>query len=147
MTDDALIADAFNLKAVARAGWRRIGVAHPESVAAHSWGTAFLALLRCPPELDRGRVLALALIHDLAEARVGDITPYDGVSVDEKHRREREAIASMLADHAALRALWEEAEARETPEAQFVKQLDIADLRAQAVLYGAAGFDTAEFLR
>ena len=147
MTDDALIAEAFKLKAVARAGWLRIGIEHPESVAAHSWGTAFLALLRCPPELDRGRVLALALIHDLAEARVGDITPHDGVSSEEKHRREREAIDSMLADHPTLRALWEEAEARITAEAQFVKELDVADLRAQAALYAASGFDTAEFLR
>ncbi len=147
MTDAALIGEAFQLKEVARAGWLRVGIHHPESVAAHSWGVAFLALVSCPAELDRGRVLALALLHDLAEARVGDITPHDGIPAEEKHRLEREAIDGMLADHPHLRQLWEESEARLTPEARFVKQLDIADLRAQARIYAARGADTSEFLR
>ncbi len=30
----------------------------------------------------------MALVHDLAECLVGDITPYCGVSKEEKHRRE-----------------------------------------------------------
>ena len=30
----------------------------------------------------------MALVHDLAESLVGDITPHDGVSKEEKYRRE-----------------------------------------------------------
>lgn len=147
MTDDALVREAFKLKALDRAGWLRVGVDRPESVAAHSWGVALLALLRCPAELDRPKVLAMALLHDLAEAWVGDITPHDGVPRAEKKRREAEAIAELLAEHPDLAALWEEAERGETDEARFVKQLDRADMEAQARIYAEAGHDTQEFLR
>jgi 5'-deoxynucleotidase YfbR-like HD superfamily hydrolase len=37
----------------------------------------------------------MAVVHDLAEAIVGDITPHDGISKEEKHRREKEAIEKM----------------------------------------------------
>lgn len=42
--------------------------------------------------------MELALVHDLAECIVGDLTPYCGVSVDEKHKREKEAMLQ-LAQH------------------------------------------------
>ncbi|MFL5542881.1 MAG: HD domain-containing protein [Longimicrobiaceae bacterium] len=95
---------AGRLKDTPRAGWALRGVERPESVADHSWRTALLALVlarRADPPLDRERAVALALAHDLAEALVGDITPYDGISADEKRRREREAMAR-LADRAAM---------------------------------------------
>src|SRR4051794_19563715 len=108
MNDRALLAEALGLKSLTRAGWQRVGVPNPESVAAHSWGVAMAVLLRCPPELDRERVLIMAILHDLAEVRVGDITPYDGVPRAEKHRREREAMATLLAHRPDLLAIWEE---------------------------------------
>ncbi len=146
MTDRALARAAFALKAVDRAGWKRVGVPRPESVAAHSWGVALLALLRCPPDLDRHKLLAMAILHDLAEVRVGDLTPYDGVTKEEKHRRERAAMDDLLADRPDLRAIWDEAEAGVSPEARLLKELDRADMGVQALLYGEAGFDVAEFL-
>ena len=51
----ARLLEALSLKDLARAGWVRAGVQHPESVAAHSWGVAWLVLALCPAELDRGR--------------------------------------------------------------------------------------------
>lgn len=39
--------------------------------------------------------MELALVHDLAECIVGDITPYCGVDPDEKHRREDEAMLEL----------------------------------------------------
>lgn len=144
MTELELVREAFRLKALDRAGWVRVGVPRPETVAAHSWGVAFLALLRCPPELDRERVLALAIVHDLAEARIGDITPHDGVSREEKARREKAALDDMLAAHPEIRALCED---HASPEARFVKSLDVEDLRVQAGIYAEAGFEVLEFLR
>ena len=38
-------------------GWVRAGVDNPESVAAHSWGMALLALRLCPEHLDLSKVL------------------------------------------------------------------------------------------
>src|SRR5689334_14865724 len=95
---------AMRLKSTARAGWKRCGVDRCESVADHTFGVALLALLAPDPndakgssdsgepprrragELNRDHCLALALVHDLAESIVGDITPHDGVDPADKRR-------------------------------------------------------------
>lgn len=123
---------ALALKDVLRQGWVDRGHAHPESVAAHSWGVAFLVLMLLPEELDRERALTYAVLHDVAEAWVGDLTPRDGVSADEKHRREAEAIRTHLP---ALYQRWQAYEAQDDPEARFVKQLDRLDMALQADRY------------
>lgn len=43
-------------------------------------------------------MVVLSILHDLAEALVGDITPADGVSDEEKHAREAEAVRTMVRD-------------------------------------------------
>lgn len=146
MTDRELLVAALALKDLDRAGWKRVGVEHPESVADHSYGVALAALVLAPPELDRARLLAMALLHDLAEVHVGDITPYDGVTPDEKHRREREAALELFRGRPDLMALWQEAEECMSAEARFLKQVDRFDLRLQAERYAGAGVDVADFL-
>lgn len=147
MTDRELLAEALGLKELDRAGWKRVGVAAPESVADHSFGVALAALVLAPPELDRARLLAMALLHDLAEVRVGDVTPYDDVSREEKRRREHEAASALFSDRPDLMALWQEAEACESPEARFLKKVDRFDLHLQAERYATAGVDVGDFLR
>lgn len=143
---DALL-EALQLKRVARAGWVQREVPDPESVAAHSWGVAWLTVVCCPPHLDRGRALAYAVVHDLAEVRVGDLTPADGVPRAEKIRREREAIADLCAGLPEVAALWEAYEAQTDPESRFVRQLDRLDMALQATAYHADGASgMAEFL-
>lgn len=137
------------LKALPRAGWLRVGVERPESVAAHSWGLCWLVCALCPAHLDRGVALTIATLHDLAEARVGDITPYDGIDKAEKRRREADAMASMLAPlpHAAeLEARWWDYELGRTPEGRWVKALDKLDMALQAALYAIDGIPTTEFV-
>lgn len=146
MKDRALADTSVRLKEVDRAGWKRIGVTHPESVAAHSWGVALLALLRCPSGLDRHKLLAMAILHDLAEVEVGDLTPHDGVSKAEKRRREAAAMDRLLADRPDLRALWDEAEEGVSPEAKLLKTLDLAEMAVQAARYGELGYDVSEFI-
>lgn len=142
-----LALEAMGLKEVARAGWLRVGVTAPESVAAHSWGVSFLAVLLCPPGLDREKLLVMAVLHDLAEVRVGDLTPADGVDQAEKHRREAEAMRELLEGRPELLALWEEAEAQRSPEAKFLKHLDRLDMGVQARRYMSQGVDVSEFLK
>lgn len=131
---------AGRLKETARAGWGLRGIADPESVADHSFGVGLLALVLsrgADPPLDRERCVAMALVHDLAESIVGDITPYDGISSDEKNRRERQAmerLGAMLGDDELLR-LWEEYQGAETAEARFVKDLDKLETVLQAAEY------------
>jgi len=65
-----------SLDQVPRAGFLLRGVPNPESVSAHSHFLAVLALIfvqESPEEYDRGKVLAMALVHDLSEARLMDI--------------------------------------------------------------------------
>lgn len=42
--------------------------------------------------LNLNRCIKMALVHDIAESIVGDITPYDGISPEEKNRMETEAM-------------------------------------------------------
>jgi len=136
--DAKVLGEAMGLKDLPRTGWVREGVQAPESVAAHSWGVAFLAMQLCPEHLDRGRVLEMCIIHDLAEVRVGDITPDDGIPAEEKRRRETEAMAALGVTERSRR-LFEEYEAQETPEARFVKFLDRLDMALQADCYEQRG--------
>lgn len=143
---------AGRLKETARAGWKLRGIAEPESVADHSFRLALLALVLAPksdPPLDAHRCVAMAIVHDLAESLVGDITPYDGVSADEKRRREEEAMRHLasLAGDAGLADLWAEYDAATTPEARFVKELDKLETAMQAAEYARAGTAPVEDLR
>ncbi len=142
---DALIA-AFQLKRTDRAGWLRIGIENPESVAAHSWGMALLVLLFLPAHLDRERALTYAVLHDLAEAWTGDVTPHD--PVPDKHAREDAAMVDFTEriGRPDLLGIWRAYEARADPEARFVKQLDQLDMGLTALDYARDGHDTAEFL-
>lgn len=68
------------LKTTPREGWRRFDIQHGESIADHMYRMSIITML-CPPEenIDKDRCVKLALIHDMAEALVGDITPPDRV--------------------------------------------------------------------
>ncbi len=147
MKDRELLEVAVGLREVARAGWKRVGIERPESVADHSYGVALAALVLAPPELDRLKVLSLALLHDLPEVRVGDITPHDGVPREEKKRREAVAAAELFAHHPPLQALWRELERGESAEAKFVKAMDLLDLELMAAHYARGGVDTGELAR
>src|SRR5947207_9014687 len=74
-----LLAELMRLKAVPRMGWLLRGVRDVESVAAHSFGVALIAMwladraLACGMHVNVGRVLRMALLHDLTEARTGDL--------------------------------------------------------------------------
>ena len=105
----------------------------PESDAEHSFSLAFMVLLLCPENLNKLRCLELALIHDLAEIRAGDITPNDECSLDEKKQKEMDAIfqISKELDRPELKILFEEFEKQETKEALFVRDLDKIDMMMQ----------------
>ena len=108
--------------------------------------------------IDVNKCMRLALVHDMAESIVGDITPMDKVPKAEKERRERATMEYFEKDVLGgydggaqgrmLRALWEEYEAAETKEAQFVKDVDKVELLLQMVDYerrGEGELDLGEF--
>ena len=134
-----------HLKQLYRQGWLQAGIPEGrcESVADHSFSCAVLALFlanACFPNLDANKVVRMILIHELGEVYAGDLTPNDAVSPTEKHQRERESvlqILSRLPEGAGYIALWDEFEANETPEAQFVHQVDRLEMGFQACIYQA----------
>ena len=142
-----LLLEVLHLKELSRAGWSRVDIANPESVAAHTWEVCWLVLALCPDDVDKDRALQIAVLHDLAEVRVGDITPHDNVSKKDKSKRESAALKSMLESRPDLYQLWEEYEDQLTAEAKIVHDLDRLDMALQAVHYRRTqGIDTQEFI-
>lgn len=146
---DALLA-ALALKDERRTGWQLRGVEDPESVAAHSWGVAYLCLLYADRAgVDAERALRLAVLHDLAEAETGDVpTRVDEskqpLGAAEKLAAERAAIDDLLApfdpDHETSWVEYEERDHREDDEtALFVKDMDLVDMCLQALFYEREG--------
>jgi len=144
MIEQSFLLELLKLKELNRAGWLRVGIEHPESVAAHSWGVACLAIILCPEELNKERVLTMAILHDLPEVRVGDITPHDSIPRKQKHQLEAKAAAELFALHPHILELIKEYEQNQTPEARFVHELDKLDMGLQAINYKQFA-DTSEF--
>ena len=146
-----LLAELMRLKAVPRMGWLLRGVRDVESVAAHSFGVAWIAMLlgdrarRRGMPVDVERLLRLALLHDLTEARTGDL-PSTIKSYFESavlKAADEQAAAAMLEKLGPLGEfyleLWREYEHRASLEARIVKAADKLDLLLQAREYEKGG--------
>lgn len=138
---------AWALKDTVRTGWTLRGVENPESVADHSWGTALLCLVMGPRAgVDVQRCVCMSVVHDLAECITGDIPANTSrtVSVEEKARLEAGAMTRLLALGASstdVHALWREYEEKNTPEALFVRDMNLIDMVLQAHIYELAERD------
>ncbi|MBN2241959.1 MAG: HD domain-containing protein [Acidobacteria bacterium] len=117
-----------------------------ENSAEHSWHIALAALVMgehaTGADLDFARAVRMMLIHDLVEIDAGDTYCYDDAGRLDQAERELAAADRIFGllpqDQAAgLRGLWDEFEARKTPEARFAHALD----RFQAFMqnYAAEG--------
>ncbi|KAL8710789.1 MAG: hypothetical protein Q9225_007221 [Loekoesia sp. 1 TL-2023] len=124
---------------------------------------SILTLLAPQPlrsSLNIPRCTLLALVHDMAESLVGDITPKDGVAKSEKSRRERTTMTflthSLLGPSTGcadagqqIREAWEEYEAGVTLESKFVHDVDKLELVLQMMEYerrGEGEVDLGEFV-
>jgi putative hydrolase of HD superfamily len=149
------------LKIEKREGWRRFGISHGESIADHMYRMSILTMLAPPSissKINIPRCTKMALIHDMAESLVGDLTPVDGVPKAEKNRREAATMDYLCENllgkvHGGLagkdiREVWQEYEDGETLESQFVHDVDKVELILQMVEYERAHnceIDLSEF--
>jgi putative hydrolase of HD superfamily len=136
-----------SLKTTKRTGWILSGIPKPESIADHMYRMSLMAMISSFSNntLNTDRCIKLALIHDLAEAQVGDITPHCGVSDQEKYDlelRTMESISKMLGPTMGgeeILALWKEYEEGITEEAKLLKDLDKIEMILQALEYEKDG--------
>lgn len=153
----AALIELQRLKRLERTGWTLRGLPNgTESVAAHSFGVTVAAMLLADKikargsEIDIERVLKMALLHDWAETRVGDMprtaTKYFGAEVRTKAETAAFAdiVGSLGAAEPQYQNLYQDYEQRDSLEARLVKAADVIDLLIQAYALehaGAKGLD------
>jgi putative hydrolases of HD superfamily len=126
------------LDRVPRMGWALRGVDRPESVAEHSFHLAFLVWrLGRDEAIDLRRSLALALVHDVAEVRTGDLprTVAGHLAPGAKQDLERAVLRELFGEGDEALGLFEEYVANRTPEARFVHACDRLQLLLKARRY------------
>jgi putative hydrolase of HD superfamily len=127
----AFLHEADRLKSVLRATTLCDGTRF-ENSAEHSWHIALYALVlaeHSETPLDIAKVIKMLLLHDIVEIDAGDAPVFGDHDASAMAAREEAAadrIFGLLPEEqaTAFRALWEEFEANETPEARFAKSLD-----------------------
>lgn len=138
-----LLLQANRLKITPRGGWAVRGLTDVESVADHSFGVLFVALVLAElvrEPVERAKLLTMALIHDLPESAITDI-PAPALRyfpAGAKRQAELNALAEMLDDFpfgAQLRAWWQEFEDRSSVEGRLVRDADRLELLLQAYVY------------
>lgn len=135
-----LLLELETLDRVPRSGYFLRGISDCESIAEHSFHLAAMVWLLAArePGLDRTRALELALVHDLAELRIGDLprTAIDYFAPGAKHEAERRAADDILAPaDPRARSLYAEYERSESREARFVRACDRLQLMLKASVY------------
>ena len=149
MKTGELMEKAGRLKALKRTGWVESGVPSPESVADHSYRTALLAMtLSDANGLDTLKTVRMALIHDLAESTIGDLTPRQ--KQGNHSTLESQAMNEILATlpeklHQLYKETWIEYQQNETPEAKLVHNADKLEMLIQAKEYQKTGVNLDQF--
>ncbi len=144
-----LLLELQTLDRVPRVGYSLRGIAEPESVSEHSFHLAFLvwALAAEVPGLDGARAVELALVHDLAEVRIGDLPRGAAhyLPAGAKASAEAAAAAELFAPVGERATeLFAEYQSRGSREARFVAACDKLQLLIKAFVYegwGTKGLD------
>jgi len=140
------------LKRLDRTGWILRGLPNgTESVAAHSFGVSVTAMLLADKLIAHGvtvnveKLLRIALLHDWAEVRVGDLPRTATLYFGSEARRQAEtaAFADVVRDvdeaEGLYASLYGDYERRESLEARLVKAADVLDLLIEVLALERAG--------
>ncbi len=148
------IAEAGRLKKLPRTGWVESSVPDPESVADHSFRVALIAMILSDAQrLDTIKVVRMALLHDLAEAETGDLTPRQKETDIEGFKlAEDTAMVKLLeklpeAIRGEYRAAWREFSEASTEEARLVRDADKLEMIMQASEYQQEMGDPGKLMR
>jgi len=126
-----------------------------DTVAEHSWRLALMVFVisrECKVAIDLPHAIGLALFHDLAEAKTGDIDAYAVMTnkVDrEKKIIEEERVMKEMTDDLSfgdwIFQFWRQYENQESIEARFVRALDKIEAFLHIAERGVEAYIPKEF--
>ncbi len=127
----AFVLEIDRLKTILRRTYLLDGSRH-ENTAEHSWHLALMAMVlaeHSDQTINTLHTLKMLLVHDIVEIDAGDTYIYDAAGHEGKAAREQQAAQRIFGllppdQQAEIHALWQEFEARQTPEARFAAALD-----------------------
>ena len=141
---------ATQLKYKIRSGWDKshwnVSKSRLESIAEHVYGTCILALSidsEFKTNLDINKVIKMLVLHELGEVIIGDITPFDNITPEEKMKKEHEAMREVIGDlvnQEEFLSLLFEFDEKKTKEAVFAHHCDKLEADIQAKVYQDMGF-------
>jgi len=155
------------LKNLPRRIWQLLEVKGSlETVAGHIFSVALMAWIfgGKRPELNMGKLLKMALCHEIAAVYTNDLTPYDGILTEKKekkevfkkwlrlprkekekihlehHKKEKAALKKITSKLAIplkkeIIQLFDEYKTLNTAEARFLNQVNVTAVLLQALLY------------
>jgi len=120
-----LLFEARMLKEIPRSGFHFLGVGR-ESIAEHVYSTTFIAFVMTflHPEIDGRKLLCLCLVHDLPEARIGDLNSVHKAYVQVDERRAVADMVQGLGFGRQIQELIEEYRAGTSREARLARDAD-----------------------
>ena len=138
---------ATELKNKIRNGWRvwNIDRERVESVAEHIYGTCILAIsIDSQFELDVNldKVVMMLVLHEIEEIRIGDLTPFDKQTKEERRTLGKQAVEEVLGildKKVEYIELIEEFEEMQTKESLFAKMCDKLEADIQSKIYCEEG--------
>ena len=124
-----LLFEGAMLKRLERTGYAYLGTGN-ENVAAHSFGVVLAAavLAKLVPGVDETKLLKMALLHDLLEARTGDLNSVNKLYARVDEEAAAEDAFSGLPWAQEWRELYREYREGQSLEAQLVHDADQLDL-------------------
>ena len=147
----------YRLKNKIRSGWDKnhwnISSDRIERISEHIIGTIALAVVldsefnyndRTNPNrnIKRDKILKLLAIHEIGETLIGDITPFDGITKEEKQEMEHQAMIDAvgnLPDRETLTAMLFDFDALLSNEAKFAYFCDKIEADLQSKIYQDSG--------
>ena len=134
---------ATSLKDKIRTGWKTWNIEREriESVAEHIYGTCILGIAidsEFDLNIDIYKVVMMLILHEIEEVKIGDLTPFDKITAEEKRKIGKQAVEEVLGPLTKginYIELIEEFEKLETKEAKFAKMCDKLEADIQAKIY------------
>ena len=133
------------LKTIHRKGWKEnLQINNPESVADHSYSVSVMSMILADLKgLNTEKIIKMALLHDLAESIIGDITP-GSMKNDDKITKENQAMKKILLNlpskiRKSYLEIWDDYQNNSSQESNLLHDIDKLEMAFQAKFYQEKG--------